>query len=369
MKYITVCSGIGPEYKAWDEALGWVPQAVSEIARFPSAVLAHHRPKVSNLGDMTKIDWRPYAGTTSLLAGGTPCQSFSLAGLGRGLDDPRGQLVFGFLRAARDLCVDWFVWENVYGVLSQRHAPAFRAFLLAAREIGYSVAWRLLDAQYFGIAQQRRRVFVVGRRGSDWRGPAAVLLEPEALFGNHAPGRKAWPETTSRALAGDRVHCPEISPTLTAVGHDAHEDGTGKNAFVVTTPEKSPCLLAHHSARQSPCDEPFVIEAAQITSGENRSNPGLGKPCPSLSSTGRLALVEPAVPRIRDLIPEEREALMGLPRGYTRIAYRGRSAEQCPPGPRNHAIGNSIPVPMLRWLGERIAFVHRLTTKGALCSS
>jgi DNA (cytosine-5)-methyltransferase 1 len=187
MKYISICSGIEAASVAW-HSLGWEPLAFSEIEPFPCAVLAHHWSQVPNLGDMTKYenwttDIRP-----DLIVGGTPCQAFSVAGLRKGLADPRGNLTLTFLAILARYRPQWVVWENVPGVLSE-NTGAFGAFLGGLGELGYGFAYRVLDAQYFGVAQRRKRVFVVAYLG-DWRPAAAVLFERESLSGHSAPSRE-----------------------------------------------------------------------------------------------------------------------------------------------------------------------------------
>ena len=202
MRYLSVCSGIEAATVAWHQ-LGWSPVAFAEVEPFPCAVLKHHYPTVPNYGDMTKFkDW-PNA-DIDLLVGGTPCQSFSVAGLRKGLDDPRGSLMLTYLAIARRYRPGWLVWENVPGVLSADDGRAFGSLLGGLAELGYGFAYRILDAQYFGLAQRRARVFVVGHLG-DWRRAAAVLFERESLSGHPAPRREAWqvaPTIPSRSTAG-----------------------------------------------------------------------------------------------------------------------------------------------------------------------
>ena len=191
MRYGSVCSGIEAATSAW-HSLGWTPQWFSEIEPFPSAVLAHHYPNVPNFGDMTNFkNWTLDDSTAiDVLVGGTPCQSFSVAGLRKGLDDPRGNLMLTYLAIARKYRPKWLVWENVPGVLSSSGGEDFASLLRGMGECGYGFAYRILDAQYFGVAQRRRRVFVVGCLG-DWRAAAAVLFERHSLSGHPAPSRKA----------------------------------------------------------------------------------------------------------------------------------------------------------------------------------
>lgn len=207
MIFGSVCSGVEAASVAW-KALGWKAAFFSEIEKFPCQVLKHRYPDVPNEGDMTKFqEWKEYA--IRLLCGGTPCQSFSIAGLRKGLDDIRGNLMLTFAEMAARFRPQWIFWENVPGVLSSNGGRDFAAFLglisgqtvsvpkggwgksgiIPGYKNAYGIAYRVFDAQYFGVAQRRRRVFVVGYIG-DWRPAAAVLLERESLQGHPAPRRK-----------------------------------------------------------------------------------------------------------------------------------------------------------------------------------
>lgn len=165
MRYVSLFSGIEAASVAWD-ALGWEPVAFAEIEPFPCKLLARRFPDVPNLGDVSKIDWSEYAGSVDLVVGGSPCQAFSVAGRRGGLMDERGRLMLEYVRAVRDLRPRWLLWENVPGVLSQDKGRAFGTLLGELAECGYSLAWRVLDAQFFGVAQRRRRVFLVGHLGA-----------------------------------------------------------------------------------------------------------------------------------------------------------------------------------------------------------
>jgi DNA (cytosine-5)-methyltransferase 1 len=155
LSYLSVCSGIEAATAAW-HPLGWKPSAFAEIERFPSAVLAHHYPDVPNFGDMTRFKEWPDA-NVDVLVGGTPCQSFSVAGLRKGLADPRGNLCLTYLAIAQRYRPRWVLWENVPGVLSSDGGQDFAAFLGGLGILGYGWAYRVLDAQFFGLAQRRRR--------------------------------------------------------------------------------------------------------------------------------------------------------------------------------------------------------------------
>jgi len=191
MKYGSICSGIEAASMAW-HSLGWECQFVSEIEPFPCSLLNHHYPTVPNYGDMTKHhEWPNHE--IDVLVGGTPCQAFSVAGLRAGLADPRGNLTLTFLSIVEQYKPRWVVWENVPGVLSDK-TGAFGAFLGGLGQLGYGFAYRVLDAQYFGLAQRRKRVFVVGHIGRQWQRAAAVLFERESLRGDPAPVREARKE-------------------------------------------------------------------------------------------------------------------------------------------------------------------------------
>ena len=243
MKYGSVCSGIEAATVAWD-ALGWTPVFFSEIEPFPCAVLAHHYPTVPNHGDMTKFKEWPDA-DIDVLVGGTPCQSFSVAGLRQGLRDPRGNLMLTYLAIADRYRPRWVVWENVPGVLSSHGGRDFGAFLSGLADLGYGWAYRVLDAQYFGLAQRRKRVFVVGCAG-DWSAAAEVLSLSPRVPWNPAPRRESREGVagTLKDCSGNRgwsssvdtadTHL-QVTHALKADGFDASEDGTGRGTPLIPT--------------------------------------------------------------------------------------------------------------------------------------
>ena len=212
LRYLSVCSGIEAASMAW-EPLGWQPAAFAEVEKFPTAVLAHHWPQVPNMGDMNNHEqWDLPA--IDVLVGGTPCQSFSVAGLRKGLRDPRGGLMLTFLEIAQRRRPRWIVWENVPGVLSSNGGRDFGSFLGALGSLGYGWAYRILDAQWCGVAQRRRRVFVIANLG-DGAAPAKVLFESESVRRNPAPSREARERTAADAAGGvrdgRRGGCAEVS--------------------------------------------------------------------------------------------------------------------------------------------------------------
>jgi len=262
MRYLSVCSGIEAASVAWKH-LGWNAVAFSEIEAFPSKVLAHHYPDVPNLGDMTLLTQNEYLNgqQINLLVGGTPCQSFSVAGLRAGLADERGNLSLEYIRLLEHKRPKWFLWENVPGVLSSNGGADFASILSGwtGRDIApqrfeisgiiegefYSVAWRVLDSQYFGVPQRRRRIFVVGHLGGDWRPPTAVLFEQESLSRDFTPiGSKRKKSTTSaeRGSGAGNIDCSPngISGAMTSKWAKGTGGPAGDEHYNLIVQDKTP---------------------------------------------------------------------------------------------------------------------------------
>ena len=335
MKYLSVCSGIEAASVAW-EPLGWEPVAFSEIDPFPCALLQHHYSVVPNLGNLEHYrDWTLPA--FAVLVGGTPCQSFSVAGLRKGLADPRGNLALTYLGVVDRFRPRWAVWENVPGVLSSDGGRDFGSFLGALVELGYGFAYRVLDAQFFGVAQRRRRVFVVGCAGGDWQRAAEVLFEPEGLRGNPKKGRAKRQSVAPDARSSVETGCwwdgGQISQTLDAV-----------LAKGQTMPERNrfPAVLT---------GDPASIYSIGMDSGSTYAR-DLAQPITRRNGDPGAVVRAMAV---RRLTPIECERLQGFPDGYTNIPWRKQP--EAPDGPRYKALGNSMAVPVVRWIGERIAAV------------
>lgn len=201
IRYISLFSGI----EAWSCAVAGMPEyeavAFAEVDPFACAVLKHHYPDVPNLGDVTKIDGRKYRGIVNLIVGGSPCQGFSIAGQRKGLNDERSCLALEYVRLVEEMRPRWLLWENVPGCFSTSAGQDLRSFFAALANIGYSLSWTVLDSQYFGVAQRRRRVFACGYLG-DWTYPAKVLFEPSCLSRNPPPRRKAGKGDSRSAEAG-----------------------------------------------------------------------------------------------------------------------------------------------------------------------
>lgn len=545
-RYVSIFSGVEAATLAW-EPLGWEPVAFSEIEPFPCAVLAERWPDIPNLGDITNIDWKEEIdGAIDLVVGGSPCQSFSVAGKREGLKGASG-LMFEYIRCVQELRPRWFLWENVPGALTSEDGGAFGQLLSEMDELGYSLAWRVLDAQFFGVAQRRRRLFLVGHLGAE--SPAKVLFEPDCLSGNPQSSREKRKELASRAgrsaaCAGFKYsaaprantigyaeeqantltadwHAPavfplpntalsqygtEIAGCLTACGDSSPCADRGQNIVCMTgtqahchiSDEIAGCLTAHMGKDDAPvvvggpnlqtyvCEtahsgsnglgvgEADIFPTLDTSSGpavwarENATLPpfgfaqntrnevsivgdgtlsgalaarsgmkqttfvctggthpineqiatrdkklgrgtGLGigvdgnpaftllanhphmvasgsgsdpiamgdlnahtaicrNVCSTLKCGGDGAMVASEIEDkptegnpmlVRRLTPLECERLQGFPDGHTLIAWKGKTAEECPDGPRYKAIGNSMAVPVMRWIGRRIASVDK----------
>jgi len=338
VRYGSVCSGIEAATVAW-HSLGWQPAWFSEIEKFPSAVLAHHYPTVPNYGDMTQHQEWPNE-PINLLVGGTPCQSFSVAGLRKGLDDPRGNLMLTYGAIARQYRPTWLVWENVPGVLSSSRGRDFGTLLGMLAELGYGFAYRILDAQYFGVAQRRRRVFVVGHLGN-WQRAAAVLFERESLSGNPAPSREARQE-----VAGGSV--PGVAGSLdTECGGGKLTHQSIANGHIIGT------ITARmfNSLGARDVEEGALLPVAHTLRGAgfDASEDGTGRGTPIVP------VAQPSM-QVRRLTPVECERLQGFPDNYTNIPWRKKP--ESPDGPRYKALGNSMAVPVMHWIGKRISEVE-----------
>jgi DNA (cytosine-5)-methyltransferase 1 len=331
---------------AW-HPLGWQPVGFSEIEPFPCAILKHRFPHTPNYGSLTEYkQWPLEPGAIDLLVGGCPCQSFSVAGLRRGMEDPRGNLTLVFLGLADKLKPRWVVFENVPGLLSSAGGRDFGSFLGALVELGYGFAYRVLDAQHFGVPQRRRRVFVVACLG-DWRAPAEVLLEPDCVRRDTKKGRAKGQSAAAGAKGGsgaDGMQTPNcvISGTLRAnPGSGWRSNGTPVEPVVVTQ-VPSACY---------PLKDPNDIACA-----EHRRQNGIGNdgdPAFTLRTAVTPGVATPMA--VRRLTPVECERLQGFPDNWSRISWKGKPETECPDGPRYKACGNSMAVPCMFWIGQRIA--------------
>jgi DNA (cytosine-5)-methyltransferase 1 len=384
MRFLSVCSGIEAASVAWNP-LGWKAVAFSEIEPFPCAVLAHHYPDTPNWGDMTKYQEWPDA-TVDLLCGGTPCQSFSNAGLRAGLDDPRGQLMLTFGAIAAKYRPRWLVWENVPGVLSSSGGRDFGSFLGMLGQLGYGFAYRVLDAQYVrvdgygrAVPQRRNRVFVVGCLG-DWRRAAAVLLERESLRGDLAPRREAGARVAatltrgadSSGKGGYAGRRQEDDYNIVAGALSSSQGGADDNSAQAhhlvafgggntTGAIDVATCLTHHGMRQDFDSETFIAHAFDARQSDVIQYGDMTGPLDTDGSSIAVAVG----PWVRRLMPIECERLQGFPDDYTRVPFRGKPAAD---GPRYKAIGNSWSANCPRWIGRRIAIVDRIAAQQRLAA-
>jgi DNA (cytosine-5)-methyltransferase 1 len=401
LRFGSVCSGIGAASCAW-HPLGWRASFLSEIEAFPRAVLQHHYPEVPLHGDFTTIQAGEYE-PIDLLVGGTPCQSFSVAGLRGGLADDRGNLALEFLRLAQRTRPRWLVWENVPGVLSSAGGRDFGAILGGLVELGYGFAYRVLDAQFFGVAQRRRRVFVVGYLG-DWRRAAAVLFERHSLSGHPAPRREAGqsaPTIPSRSSAGGGLgtdfDCDgglirayggnNTSGAIdVAAALAAHGGPMGRMDFAAytlearTVPQAVAFALRGREGGAMPEISDGVSALRSASGGSSRDyvafniTPSQSNKDFNARPSNRTQALTPSGNRVsarggdvimpasavRRLTPRECERLQGFPDDYTLIPWRKGLA---PDGPRYKALGNSMAVPVMVWIGRRIEAVEALQSQ------
>lgn len=335
LTYISIFSGIEAASVAW-EPLGFKPVAFAEVDSFPSAVLKKHYPHVPNLGDITTVNWSDYHGKIDIVVGGSPCQSFSIAGKREGLAGASG-LMFEYIRAVREIMPRYFVWENVPGALSSEKGEAFRQLLSEMDGLGYGLAWRILDAQFFGVAQRRRRVFLVGSLGDNRA--AEVLFEPDCLRWDHPPSREKREE-----LARAAENRARASYTMLV---RCGREGGGKGALV-----QDDVSATLSTANMQTLFQPTCGNVVCMADDNAKASIDFDL-CGSLKVGGSAPIATDSYV-VRRLTPRECERLQGFPDDWTKIAYRGKTADDCPDAPRYKALGNSMAVPVMRWIGERL---------------
>lgn len=412
---------------------------MAEIDPFACAVLAARHPNVRNLGDITKITEMDIVslGSVDLVIFGSPCQDLSIAGKQKGLAGERSGLFFpaiDIITWSRLWCGTRFaLWENVPGALSSNKGRDFAAVVdslagldgTAVPPKGWGtegcavgteamVEWSTLDAQWFGVAQRRRRVFALADFG-DWAGRQPILLEPKGVRGDSPPSREAGQNPAGSLTGGARQRggyshddTPLVETVATldasfgrlqgASGQDANHGhshlvptaygGNNQSGAIDVATARNACASASgrldfetetflvqpaHTLRGEGFDAsedgtgrgtpliPVAFDTTQITSPANVSNPKPGDPChplaagahaPTIAFPARMSATVGA--QVRRLTPAECERLQGFPDGYTAIPWRGKTAEACPGGPRYKTLGNSMAVPVIRWIGQRI---------------
>lgn len=348
MRYISMFSGIEAASVAWKQ-LGWEPVAFSEIEPFPCALLKERFPTVPNLGDITKIDWTPYVGAVDLIVGGSPCQSFSIAGNREGLRGESG-LMFEFIRAVREVRPAYFVWENVPGALSCEGGAAFGQLLREMDDIGYGLAWRVLDAQFFGVPQRRRRIFLVGSLGN--MRCAEILSERESLCWDNPSSRdkrEALAESAEKS-AGSGCYTLQVRCGCA---------GGGKGALIQNDVSAT---LSTSNTQTLFQPSVYVLDRAAFNQGKNAQyEPRIeaSEVMSTLVAQGAHAIARHPDYIVRKLTPLECERLQGFPDGWTDI--EGATDTQ-----RYKALGNSMAVPNMLWIGERIQRLERMNDGKAI---
>ena len=375
MRYLSLFSGIEAASVAW-RPLGWTCVGVAEIERFPCAVLAHHYPGVPNLSDVSKITDADITalGQIDLIVGGFPCQDLSVAGKRKGLRDADGSYTrsglffeaMRLVRLAREQCgLRWLLIENVPGLYSSNAGRDFGE--LVAEMVGCrfdvprdgwrntgvaagpngQVEWATLDAQWFGLAQRRKRVFALADFGN-WADRPPVLFIPESLRGHPAPSREAGKAVAAFTANGVGTCGADdnqaqaghlIAHTLRGDGFDASEDGTGRGTPLVVA---QPYTLAIRGR-----DGGHDLEYRQDGTANALLMPGGGRGGCGVGAVANAT-------HVRRLTPRECERLQGFPDDYTNITFRGKPAAD---GNRYRALGNSMAVPCMAWIGKRIAAV------------
>lgn len=491
MKYLSICSGIEACSVAW-HPLGWEAIGFAEIEEFRSEVLKYHYPEVKNYGDFTKITKEKIGCHADVLVGGTPCATFSIAGLRKGLDEDRGNLALEFIKLIKRVRPTWVIWENVFGVLSSNKGEDFATFLGALAECGYGFAYRVLDTQYVrtqryprAIPQRRRRVFVVGHIG-DWRYPAEVLFDEEEVSKDFRPSRRKKKTTATKSRKSiDKKHQIE-EPYIIRESHTKSNGKPYKNdgssftltatdrysvtVFETSTPDKtariqkeeiSPTLTAMTGGNRQPCvyveyknkkeesseglihiadevnkvtvrkydvditklqntlreskekllitnqdianalnvpktkvehwfrnDKSFAIPSADIwfelkelleidtdffdksiiefvtkegvfESAKRIYDSGASYPTITASNLMPKVMHQDVKTELRQITCIEAERLQGFPDNYTQIPYKGKLKEDCPSSKRYEAVGRSMSINVMEWLGTRIEKVHK----------
>ncbi len=384
MRFGSVCSGIEAASVAW-ESIGWKPAWFSEIAPWPSQFLAQRFPSVPNHGSLVGLAGRLAgdARSVDVIVGGTPCQAFSVSGLRGGLADDRGNLTLEFARLAAALRPRWLVWENVPGVLSDS-TNAFGCLLGALSELGYGLAWRVLDAQFVGVAQRRERVFLVGHLGAA-AAAGAVLFEPEGVRRNPPTRGEAREDVAGTLTSGsgggrvdkqqhvvsDLAKCLTTSATRldsetetfitasfdeTQVTSPGNRSSCDPSTAALTKTGRPPAIA--FNARQDPVpsvstcgalDTEGTSQAVCVTGEVTHALRSVGADA-SEDGTGRGTPIVTTQTRVRRLTPRECERLQGFPDDWTAI-------DGAKDTPRYAALGNSMAVPVMRWIGRRIELV------------
>ena len=337
VKVFSCFSGIEAASVAF-KPLGFEMVGFSEVDKFCSELLKQKFPNIKNYGDITKHrEWK-LPRSIQLCVGGPPCQSFSISGLRKGMDDPRGNLSLEYLSFLKQIQPRWILIENVVGILSSNKGRDFGTILASLAKLGYGFAYCVLDAQNFGVPQRRRRVFIVGHSGGDWRRPAQVLFNAKSLFGHIEESKKKGGKFT-RTVDKSNQNANELTNQNFCIDSRQHPIHLKNNSLPLGAKDRGHAITTEHETLTFKDDlfREFFIKNICGT---------LTTKCQSFAFLKKN--------KVKRLTPLECERLQGFPDNWTRIAYRNKPPEDCPDGPRYKAIGNSWAVPVVRWIGERI---------------
>lgn len=396
MRYLSLFSGIEAATQAW-KPLGWKCVGVSEIEPFPCAVLEHHYPDVPNLGDVTKITEEQVKelGQIDLIVFGSPCQNLSVAGNRKGLQGEQSSLFYSAMEiiryARKNNGLRFALWENVPGSFSSNKGADFSAVVeqmaglenIGVPENGWGkegaavgsnglLEWSVLDAQFFGLAQRRKRVFALLDFG-DWEGRRPVLLEPEGLRGNTPPSRETGQSATAITQTGTKRagNTFAIQGNIVGRGVNAGANGVGVSSdgscYTLTAMDRHAVAYSWNGDVTPKHSEELCLTLRAGQGGEGLgvaysivadTTPKIGEEINgTLRSQGGGGIVPPSVAQgsvVRRLTPIECERLQGFPDDFTKIPYRNKPAEDCPKGVRYKALGNSMAVPVMAWIGRKI---------------
>ena len=403
MRYLSLFSGIEAATQAW-QPLGWECVAVSEIEPFPCAVLEHHYPNVPNLGDVTKITEQQIKdlGQIDLIVFGSPCQNLSVAGNRKGFDGEQSSLFFDAMRiinyAKQHNGLRFALWENVLGAFSSNNGDDFTAVVSEmaglpnldtptnkwgkeGAAVGYNglLEWSVLDAQWFGLAQRRKRVFALLDTGN-WQDRQPILLEQRGLRGDTPPSRETRKDITTntdkstyREGGFGEFVSTDVGATVKASGGclgGGSESlaispvycGTFNDALYDCSIDVAPTLRAGSNGQVQ------AVAIAGNIIGRTDGNGGNGNgyddsgACYTLTTNDRHAVGYKDV--VRKLMPLESERLQGFPDNFTKIPYRNKSADDCPNGVRYKALGNSMAVNVMAWIGRMVQAAQGIKVYG-----
>lgn len=333
MRFLSLFSGIEAASVAWSP-LGWECAGVSEIDNYACQLLAQRFPSVPNLGDIRNITSEDLneIGSIDIVIGGSPCQSFSATGKRKGLQDPRGSLMFQYIRIIGEVRPKWIIWENVQGALSSERGRAFGTLLRCLAKFGYSLGWRVLDARRFGVPQSRKRVFLVGSLGGS-KDVYSVLFGENVSRWNDSQNTKQEKSRSDNSPSNRNRERQRstFSMVINGDGHPRRQGGDGSIAC---------CLLATRGNTM----RNWIVHPHPTETIKRKEDLGLFSQFVDV----------PRIECVRRLSSIEMERLQGFPDNWTDIEWKGKGSKDIR---RQFGLGNSMAVPVVRWIGNGIARV------------